>query len=128
MFIRFFSGEVDERSHVPAGLFCAASALFEADDLPEHELEALFELQAWFNVHLKSPFDYLPSASRYNRAICWFKSTAQEHLARAWELIAVLERNDVLIWTIKSSKAGLIHYEDDAQVFAEPFHDAWRIL
>lgn len=128
MFIRFFSGEVDERSHVPAGLFCAASDLSRSNDLPEYELDALLELRDWFNRHLDSPFDYLPEDIRYDRAICWFKSTARQHLARAWELIALLERHDVLIWTIKSRKAGLIHYEDDAQVLAEPFHDVWRIL
>jgi hypothetical protein len=84
MFIRFFGGEIDERSHIRAGLFCAASSLIEADDLPEHDLETLIELRAWFNRHLDSPFDYLPHDTRYDRSVCWFKSTAREHLARAW--------------------------------------------
>jgi len=121
MFIRFFSSEIDERSHLPAGLFCAASELSWSYDLPEYELDALIELRDWFNLHLDSPFDYLPRNARYDNAICWFKSTAREHLARAWELIALLERNDILIWTIKSPKAGRIHYEDDAQVSPNRF-------
>ena len=33
------------------------------------------------------------------------------------------ERNDVLIWTIRSRKTGYVYYEDEAQVFAEPFDD-----
>jgi hypothetical protein len=42
-------------------------------------------------------------------------------------MITILERNDVLIWTIKSPKAGYIYYEDTAQVFAEPFSDIRQI-
>ena len=48
---------------------------------------------------------------------------AREHLERAWELVAILERNDVLIWTIKSPRTGYVHYEDEVQVFARPYDD-----
>ena len=122
-FIRFVSGEIDERSHVAAGLFCAASALVRAYQLPWYEFEALAELRDWFAHYLDSPFDHLPEANHYQRAVCWFKPTAGEHLARAWELIAILERNDVRIWPIKSTRTGYVYYEDDYQVLAEPFAD-----
>jgi hypothetical protein len=123
MFIRFVSSEVDEDSHVSAGLFCAASKLRWTDELPDYEFDALSDLRNWFNIHLESPFDHLPRTGRYERAICWFKPTALEYLARAWEMITILERNDVLIWTIRSRKTGYVYYEDDAQIFAEPFDD-----
>ena len=128
MFIRFVSGEVDERSHVAAGLFCAASELRWSDGLPEYEFEALAALRDWFNIHMESPIDHLPRDGRYEQAICWFKPTAREHLGRAWELIAILERNDVLIWTIKSLRTGYVHYEDETQVFAEPYNDVRLLL
>src|SRR5688572_9578929 len=111
MFIRFVSAEIDERSHVTAGLFCAASQLRWSEGLPDYEFDALTELRDWFNAHLDSPFDHLPLERRYEQAICWFKPTAREHLERAWELVAVLERNDVLIWTIKSRRTGYVYYE-----------------
>jgi hypothetical protein len=123
MFIRFVSSEIDEHSHVSAGLFCAASKFRWTDELPDFEFDALSEVRNWFNIHLESPFDHLPRTGRYERAICWFKPTAREHLARAWEMITILERNDVLIWTIRSRKTGNVYYEDEAQVFAEPFDD-----
>ena len=104
MFIRFVSGHIDERSHVTAGLFCAAYKLRRSECLPDYEFEALMELRDWFNVHLDSPFDRLRHHRRHEPAICWFKSTAQEHLQRAWELVAILERNDVLIWTIRAPR------------------------
>ena len=123
MFIRFLSSEIDRDSQVAAGLFCAASRLRWTDEVPDYELDALSDLTEWFNIHLESPFEYLPRTGRFERAICWFKPTAREHLARAWEMIAILERNDVLIWTIRSRKTGYVYYEDEAQVFAEPFND-----
>ena len=128
MFIRFVSGAIDEDSHVPAGLFCAASDLLWSSDLPEYESYALKEVKEWFDVYLASPFDYLTSEARYSRAICWFKSTAHNHLARAWELVEILERNDIMIWTIRSPRVGYIHYEDDVQVLAQPYSDTRRLF
>ena len=124
MFIRFLSSEIDERSQVAAGLFCAAAKLKWAEELPDYEFDALSAVSNWFDIHLESPFHHLPKTSRrYERAISWFKPTAGEHLARAWELITILERNDVFIWTIRSFRTGYVYYEDEAQVFAEPFND-----
>ncbi len=123
MFIRFVGAEIDERSHVSAGLFCAASQLRRSEGLPDFEFDALTELKDWFDVHMQSPFDHLPRERRYEQAICWFKPTAREHLERAWDLVAILERNDVLIWTIKAPRTGYVHYEDEVQVFARPYDD-----
>ena len=128
MFIRFVSGEIHERSHVSAGLFCAASGLRWFDGLPDYEFDALEELKDWFNENLDSPFDHLPRHGCYRPAVCWFKSTAREHLARAWELVAILERNDILIWTIRSPRTGYVYYEDAVQVFARPYDDVRRLL
>jgi hypothetical protein len=122
MFIRFVSGEVHEDSHVLTGLFFAVFEL-KSSGLPDYELEALIELRDWFNVNLDSPFDHLRSSDRFDRAICWFRHTARDHLRKAWELATVLERNDVLIWTIRSKRTGYVYYEDEVQVFAEPFND-----
>lgn len=123
MFIRFVSGEIDEDSRVSAGLFCAAFELRWSGGLPQYEFDLISELRDWFNIHLESPIKHLPRGFSYERAVCWFKATAREHLARAWDLVTILERNDVLIWTIRSRKTGYIYYEDEAQVFAEPFDD-----
>jgi hypothetical protein len=127
VFVRFVSSEIDERSRVAAGMFCAVLNAETTGELPDYEWDALCEVMDWFNKYLNSPFDYLPMAQRYERAICWFKSTAHEHLRQAWEMAAVLERNDILIWTIRSPRTGYVYYEDEAQVFAEPFDDVRRL-
>ena len=128
MYIRFISGEIDPDSRLSAGLFCAAHDLRWSDGLPDYELDLLCELRDWFELHLQTPFDYLPREPRYDSAVCWFKSTANEHLARAWELVEILERNDILIWTIKAQRVGYIHYEDCFQVFARPYDEVLRLF
>ena len=95
VYIRFVCGEIDKDSHVLAGLFCAVRRLWYDDLLPDYELDALREVLLWFNRHLERPFDYLPGQEKYDRAICWFKPTAQDHLARAWERVYILDRNDI---------------------------------
>ena len=99
-----------------------------AESLAEYEFDLLKELQNWFTDHLDSPFDHLPHSVAFETAVCWFKSTAREHLARAWEVATILERNDVWIWTIKSTRVGYIHYEDEVQVFASPYTDIRPLL
>lgn len=88
--------------------------------MPKYELEAVDEIVHWFARYMASPFDCLPDYAYYDPAICWFKSTAREHVTKAWELVTILERNDVLIWTIKTCHVGRIYYEDEVQVFARP--------
>ena len=128
MFIRFISGEIDEGSRLSGGLFCAVTQLEETDYIPKYELEAAEEIVRWFEHNLVSPFKYLPEIAHYDLAISWFKSTAYEHLAKAWELVTILERNDILIWTIKSHRTGTVYYEDEFQVFALPSVDVRRRL
>jgi len=128
VFVRFVSGEIDCASQVSAGVFRAAARLRASAELPDYELEALTILKDWFAERLASSFDYLARNRCYDRAICWFKPSAREYLARAWELVSILERNDVLIWMIKSSRTGYVHYEDNAQVFAEPYDDVRLLL
>ncbi len=120
MFIRFVSGAINEDSRVAAGLFCAVEQILSSGDLPRYEADAINALEDWFEVHLESPLKHLLRHGFYEPGVCWFKATAHEHLARAWELVGILERNDVLIWTIKSEWPGLVYYEDDAQVCAAP--------
>lgn len=83
----------------------------------------------WFNEHMESPYDYrLEPARLADRALCWFRSTATEHLRRAWEMVALLEQRDILIRMIKTEAPGYILYEDEVQVLAFPNNDMRRLL
>jgi len=129
MFIRFFSGEIDEDSHLSAGLFRVAYRLIEETRLQDYEYEALHEAMLWFDENLVSPYDYrLKPAGLADRALCWFRSSAREHLKRAWEMTAILQDCGIFVWTIKSDRPGYILYEDKVQVLAFPPDDLRKRL
>lgn len=128
MFIRFVSAEIHSDSQLAAGLFCAAYHLRNSETLPDYESDGLTRLLGWFDLHMSSPFEYLLDDRRHASAICWFKPAATEHIARAWELVGILDRNDILIWTIKSPRVGYIHYEDEVQVLARPYREVRLLL
>lgn len=121
MFIRFMSVEADKDSQVAAGIFVAAYRLWYETVLPDYEYECLREVLSWFNIYLPRPRRF--SRSTKPRGICWFRSSAREHIRKAWEMAAILERNDMLICMIKAEKVGYVVYEDEFQVVAEPFAD-----
>lgn len=124
MFIRFVGGAINADSHVEAGLFYTAYKVKYEHTLPDYDLDQLQDLFAWFDINLESPSDFrLKQCWRSRRAVCWFKSSAHEHLAKAREIILVLESNDVYIRTIKAERPGYVLYEDEAQAFAQPFAD-----
>ena len=124
MFMRFVSGEINEDSHVSAGLFCAAFKLIDEGTLSDYEYAAIADLMSWFRLNLEGPFEYrLRSSWRAPRSICWFKCTANEHLARARELATILEERDIFIRTIRCHRPGYVLYEDEVQVLAQPFAD-----
>lgn len=129
MFIRFVSGEIDSDSHVRAGIFCAACDVIDRQTLSDADFEELAELMCWFRLHLKGPFEHrLRKPWRAPRSICWFKAEAHEHVKHAWQMVNVLERNDVFMGMIKARTAGYIIYEDEAQVLAQPSADVRRLL
>lgn len=128
MYLRFVIAEIDAASGVEAGVFVAAYRLWYSDRLPVYEDERLGDLIEWFNLNLRRPCRFSRSHRRGSagRAVCWFRPTAREHLARAHEMAAILEENDVLVWRIKSPKVGYVVYEDEHQIVAEPYADTRR--
>ena len=80
----------------------------------------------WFNENLERPARFSRKPRRQPKAVCWFKPSAKEHLKRIWELVAILESNDVLVHLIKTKTPGYVVYEDDFQLVAEPFIDLKR--
>jgi pyruvate-formate lyase-activating enzyme len=53
--------------------------------------------------------------------VCWFKTDAQRHISKIWEIVQVLERNGIPVKKITTVKPGYIIYEDEWQIVAEPF-------
>ncbi len=83
------------------------------------------ELRCWFNENLNKPTRFRRSRKPRgcDRGVCWFKSTATQHIAKMYEMRCVLERNDSYVRVITARRPGYIVYEDEYQVVAEPFAD-----
>src|SRR5439155_15969582 len=125
MYLRFVVAEVDDDSERELGVFQAASKLRDAGKLYPYEESYLDELRQWFNIHLEKPTRFTATRPPYGkkRAISWFKDSAQEHIARIREMVAILENHGVRVRMIKTERVGYVVYEDQHQVVAEPFSD-----
>jgi hypothetical protein len=103
VFIRFVTTWVDPDSQEAAGLFMAAQRLEYWDGLPAPDRRELCRLQRWFGDNLKTPtrLRRWRKPHRTDRAISWFRESATTHLAVASELVTLLERNGVHIFTCR---------------------------
>jgi hypothetical protein len=125
LFLRFVVSDIDKDSERESGVFQAIHKLDTEGRLQDSERESYTELAAWFDANLKKPARFTASKPPFyrkrNRAISWFKDTAGEHVARAWQMAAMLERHGVPVRLKKAARVGYVVYEDEFQVVAEPF-------
>jgi len=82
-------------------------------------------LREWFNQHLEKPKRFRRSrCSRgEDKGVCWFKSSAREHIAKVYEMAYLLEENGFAVRVFRSRRVGYIVCEDEHQIVAEPFSD-----
>lgn len=123
MFLRFAISKQDCVSRQPAGVFMAAWELRHSGRLSDPEEDHLIDVLCWFGSHLKVPRRFSVRGISGDKAICWFKPTAQIHVEKMWEIVWVLEHHDVGVQMLTTSRPGYIAYEDEAQVAAVPFRD-----
>ncbi|RWN46688.1 MAG: hypothetical protein E5Y04_27165 [Mesorhizobium sp.] len=129
MFLRFVRSNAIKGTHAREGFFGAAYELRGQPDVDRHTLDQLEDRLAWFRQNLAIPprFNLSRSKGFYRRettqGLSWFKPTATEHLARAFDLAALLARHGHHVDVMKSSRLGYVVYEDEYQIVAEPFSD-----
>lgn len=126
MFLRFIVHEIDEDSGRRQGLFQSLVEIRERNELYGYELERVKEIHEWFNANLKKPSTFSRSNKPHalNKAISWFKDSADTHISYMRELAAILENHGLRIDVIRTERPGYIVYEDEHQVTAEPFSDS----
>lgn len=128
MYIRFITGEIHEDSRFELGVFQAAYRLRRKGHLPNYEETRLTALLDWFSTHLEKPAKFTTSKPPYyrkqNRAICWLKDSATQHILQLREIVSILERHDIHTEMIQTDRPGYVVYEDEFQIVAEPFSDA----
>lgn len=125
MYIRFVVGREDGDSGKRLGVFQALADLRDQDELMEHELVLMKELHQWFNQFLERPTAFSRSSRSHakNKAISWFKHSADQHIGKMRELVAILQEHGVHVETLQTDRPGYIVYEDKFQITAEAFKD-----
>jgi hypothetical protein len=120
-YIRFIVGRRDEDSHVEQGVFQVAARALEWHTITGPDAIELDELGAWFNQNLEKPTSFGRGSA--SRGICWFRTDANEHISRMWEMVRILERNGIFVKKITTDRPGYVVYKDEAQIVAEPFRE-----
>ncbi len=119
MYVRFIV--LAPKPRRPFGLFRADTFLLEDPTLPEWLQRPIDEHFRWFNRHLRRPFNAVSKRRRIPiTALCWFKSEAHDHIARARDLAWLIAEAGHPTAMIKTHRVGQIVYRDDAQVVAKP--------
>jgi len=118
-YIRFVIGRKDEDSHVEQGIFQAVAQALEWHNITGTDADELNDLRGWFSENLERPTSF--GRDRLRLGICWFKTGADEHIARIWEMVNILERNGIYVKKIRTDRPGYVIYEDEWQLVAEPF-------
>lgn len=80
--IRFVVGREDEDSDVERGIFHAAAMAIEWKQVAGSDVDELNRLFAWFGENLSRPTS--SGRDKLRRGICWFKTSAPEHISRIW--------------------------------------------
>jgi hypothetical protein len=127
VFVRFALGQIDDSSQRGLGVFQALYRLRHEGKLYPYEEEHFRTVSRWFNENLQKPKRFTTAKPPYYRkqskAISWFRDTAHEHIARTYEMVAILESHGISVRMIKAERVGYVVYEDECQVVAEPFCD-----
>lgn len=118
-YVRFVVGRKDEESNVELGVFQAAAQALEWQHIRGTDADELNALRAWFNDNLDKPTSF--GRDKLRLGICWFKTGANEHITRIWEMVRILERNGIYVKKIGTDRPGYVIYEDEWQLVAEPF-------
>jgi hypothetical protein len=124
-YIRFVTDEIDDETHRRRGIFQVAIYCQEDNETTKEDAEALSETLKWFDGELKKPDRFSKSQKTFaaSNAICWFRSTANNHIAKVRELCRLVEKQGIRTEMLTTTKPGYIVYEDEHQIVAVPFKE-----
>lgn len=116
-YLRFVAGIESEGARNQNGIFTELQILKDKNQLFDYQIDFLEDIFKYFNDNLP-----IPPYSRKNipkDAIAWFKDSAKVFISKMWDLVAILEENEVSTRVLKTDKPGMILYEDEFQVLAK---------
>ena len=119
-YLRFVARERRDRGYVSNDPFPLAYRLARDTGQPVYYRRPLRAHLTWFEA-------YLPVPSRFERrfgrtstgvGVCWFRASAQEHIARIRAICGILDEIGYPILSRWDSDPGRIVYQDDFQIVA----------
>lgn len=119
VYVRFVCFHTVDGQRTRLGLFQALDHARQSDQSAPWALQEINEINGWFSDNLAVP-------TRFERhrdgqsALSWFKPSANDHITRMYALKAALETCGVHVDVVTSRAPGLIIYEDEHQIAAEP--------
>lgn len=127
MYLRFVSPVPASRGRGQYGLFSIAGWIIHDPETPEHARGPIQEMLDWFNTNLPAPhYRHFAVKSRkrwYDEGICWFRADAQDMVANANLLAALLNQEGAFLVRLNTRRPGQILYSDSWQVVAKPSAD-----
>jgi len=125
MYLRFVVPHIDEDSERMVGVFHALWDLRVRGLLYPYEEKQHDALRHWFSWWLRRPTRSTVAKPPYwrkkNKAICWFRDSAETHIWQIWGIVAILQDHGVPVQMLKAKRVGYVVYEDEYQVAAVPF-------
>ncbi len=116
-FLRFASRETHPDSRKRKGIFTAAYAALDDPESGHDMVDRLRRDLAWFEVWLPAP------EFEEERAVFFFKSSAQDCMHHIWSLLHSLRDAGVWVEMQSFDNPGKVVYEDVHQVAAIPWSD-----
>jgi hypothetical protein len=125
VYVRFVCFQQVKGQKNRLGLFQALDEARMSDHASSWALAEVKATNDWFNNELDAPTTF--SRGKWRKpgqlALCWFKSTATEHIQRMYRLKQALEDCGIHVEVLTTRDPGHILFEDDHQVAAEPLHN-----
>ena len=118
-YLRFVCFQLVDGQRHRLGLFPAMAVARESDQGIDWALAEIETLNDWFGDNLAAPTCFDDGGGE--RALSWFKPGATEHISRMFALKAALEACGVHVEVLRTRSPGLVRYEDEHQVAAEPY-------
>jgi hypothetical protein len=122
VYVRFVCFKKLDGQRFRLGLFQSIWLAEDAECRPDWAVSLIEETRRWFNDNLEAPtlFEHSQWQAHSDRALCWFKASAQEHIRRMFDLKHGLEACGLQVDVLRSRRPGAVRYQDEFQVAAEP--------
>ena len=121
-YIRFVCFQTVGRQRSRLGLFKAIEDAMESEHAPGWAITEARTLTGWFNANLAIPKAFSAGGHKGfgQPGLSWFKPAAEEHIRRMHQLKLALEACGIHVEVLTTRDPGLIVWQDEHQLVAEP--------